>query len=209
MLPRPALDVPGPCVYEAATPLLGVPTAEQHHHALVDVEGKRRVGARQGRSRDDGRRVARARGARGRGAGASFPHAARATATRATHPRLLIERAIEAANVAPPCELRKKDRQKYWLGYWLGRKDSNLQPSDPESAALPLRHSPTRLRLRLRRERLILSRPRNPLPSSGRQPANSRQAPGPRLLARSRAQLERARGALDMQGRRPHQAVEQ
>src|SRR6266516_2295258 len=25
---------------------------------------------------------------------------------------------------------------------WLGRKDSNLQPSDPESAALPLRHSP-------------------------------------------------------------------
>ena len=26
---------------------------------------------------------------------------------------------------------------------WLGRKDSNLQPSDPESAALPLRHSPT------------------------------------------------------------------
>ena len=28
-------------------------------------------------------------------------------------------------------------------GYWLGRKDSNLQPSDPESAALPLRHSPS------------------------------------------------------------------
>src|SRR5579859_4845933 len=27
-------------------------------------------------------------------------------------------------------------------GWWLGRKDSNLQPSDPESAALPLRHSP-------------------------------------------------------------------
>ena len=27
-------------------------------------------------------------------------------------------------------------------GEWLGRKDSNLQPSDPESAALPLRHSP-------------------------------------------------------------------
>src|SRR5438552_932270 len=27
---------------------------------------------------------------------------------------------------------------------WLGRKDSNLQPSDPESAALPLRHSPSR-----------------------------------------------------------------
>ena len=27
--------------------------------------------------------------------------------------------------------------------WWLGRKDSNLQPSDPESAALPLRHSPT------------------------------------------------------------------
>src|SRR5947207_15974217 len=26
---------------------------------------------------------------------------------------------------------------------WLGRKDSNLQPSDPESAALPLRHSPS------------------------------------------------------------------
>src|SRR4029077_7606979 len=26
--------------------------------------------------------------------------------------------------------------------WWLGRKDSNLQPSDPESAALPLRHSP-------------------------------------------------------------------
>src|SRR5438046_6611818 len=44
---------------------------------------------------------------------------------------------------------------------------------------------------------------------AGRQPANSRQAPGPRLLARSRAQLERARGALDMQGLRPHQAVEQ
>src|SRR5487761_434654 len=33
-----------------------------------------------------------------------------------------------------------------WLGYrpcWLGKRDSNLQPSDPESAALPLRHSPT------------------------------------------------------------------
>src|SRR5438132_6667988 len=28
-------------------------------------------------------------------------------------------------------------------GRWLGRKDSNLQPSDPESAALPLRHSPS------------------------------------------------------------------
>src|SRR5450759_1943996 len=28
---------------------------------------------------------------------------------------------------------------------WLGRKDSNLQPSDPESAALPLRHSPNLL----------------------------------------------------------------
>src|SRR5258708_11823005 len=28
---------------------------------------------------------------------------------------------------------------------WLGRKDSNLQPSDPESAALPLRHSPSRV----------------------------------------------------------------
>ena len=27
---------------------------------------------------------------------------------------------------------------------WLGRKDSNLQPSDPESAALPLRHSPSK-----------------------------------------------------------------
>ena len=29
------------------------------------------------------------------------------------------------------------------MANWLGRKDSNLQPSDPESAALPLRHSPT------------------------------------------------------------------
>src|SRR5205809_6632025 len=29
---------------------------------------------------------------------------------------------------------------------WLGRKDSNLQPSDPESAALPLRHSPSTFR---------------------------------------------------------------
>ena len=28
-------------------------------------------------------------------------------------------------------------------GRWLGRKDSNLQPSGPEPAALPLRHSPT------------------------------------------------------------------
>src|SRR5215472_16348120 len=33
-------------------------------------------------------------------------------------------------------------RSHTWL--WLGRKDSNLQPSDPESAALPLRHSPIR-----------------------------------------------------------------
>src|ERR1700719_2754004 len=30
-------------------------------------------------------------------------------------------------------------------GWWLGRKDLNLQPSDPESAALPLRHSPSEL----------------------------------------------------------------
>jgi hypothetical protein len=29
------------------------------------------------------------------------------------------------------------------ISCWLGRKDSNLQPSDPESAALPLRHSPS------------------------------------------------------------------
>src|SRR3989449_11479621 len=36
------------------------------------------------------------------------------------------------------------NEQGRWLGgRWLGRKDSNLQPSDPESAALPLRHSPS------------------------------------------------------------------
>ena len=29
------------------------------------------------------------------------------------------------------------------MANWLGRKDSNLQPSGPEPAALPLRHSPT------------------------------------------------------------------
>ena len=47
---------------------------------------------------------------------------------------------------------------------WLGRKDSNLQPSDPESAALPLRHSPSsaRLQMRLRRrcERQFYAGPR-------------------------------------------------
>src|SRR2546423_750720 len=35
------------------------------------------------------------------------------------------------------------DRKPVVGGCWLGRKDSNLQPSDPESAALPLRHSPS------------------------------------------------------------------
>src|SRR5260370_8864244 len=34
------------------------------------------------------------------------------------------------------------ERRLTTLSCWLGRKDSNLQPSDPESAALPLRHSP-------------------------------------------------------------------
>src|SRR6266568_822603 len=38
--------------------------------------------------------------------GASFPHAVRATAISATHPSLLIECAIEAANVTPLDELR-------------------------------------------------------------------------------------------------------
>ncbi len=42
--------------------------------------------------------------------GASFPHAVRATATSATHPSLLIERAIEAGNVTPPYELRRPPR---------------------------------------------------------------------------------------------------
>src|SRR5947209_10190474 len=37
---------------------------------------------------------------------------------------------------------RAPTRTRGGLG-WLGRKDSNLQPSDPESAALPLRHSPS------------------------------------------------------------------
>src|SRR5260370_8968193 len=32
--------------------------------------------------------------------------------------------------------------RKTLLALWLGSKDSNLQHSDPESAALPLRHSP-------------------------------------------------------------------
>ncbi len=34
------------------------------------------------------------------------------------------------------------ERYQTTTSCWLGRKDSNLQPSDPESAALPLRHSP-------------------------------------------------------------------
>ena len=34
------------------------------------------------------------------------------------------------------------ERHQTTTCWWLGRKDSNLQPSDPESAALPLRHSP-------------------------------------------------------------------
>src|SRR5258708_9876905 len=32
--------------------------------------------------------------------------------------------------------------RKTLLALWLGRKDSNLQPSDPESAAPSFRHSP-------------------------------------------------------------------
>ena len=43
---------------------------------------------------------------------------------------------------------------------WLGRKDSNLQPSDPESAALPLRHSPSHFRSEA--GRLILGTCRRP-----------------------------------------------
>jgi len=38
--------------------------------------------------------------------GAGFPHAVKATAMSATHPSLLIEHAIEAANVTPSYELR-------------------------------------------------------------------------------------------------------
>jgi hypothetical protein len=37
------------------------------------------------------------------------------------------------------------ERHPTTISCWLGRKDSNLQPSDPESAALPLRHSPNLL----------------------------------------------------------------
>src|SRR5438874_6609521 len=83
---------------------------------------------------------------------------------------------------------------------WLGRKDSNLQPSDPESAALPLRHSPN-ARLSSVLGRLSSSRPA----------AHSKWPLRLRPLApfRGSAQLNRPRAHLDGQGGwRTHQSIE-
>ena len=51
------------------------------------------------------------------------------------------------------------------MANWLGRKDSNLQPSDPESAALPLRHSPTYEVPRTARALILRRRPKATDPS--------------------------------------------
>jgi hypothetical protein len=55
--------------------------------------------------------------------------------------------AVEATKPIRSCALVKPDATgriqiQQFRRRWLGRKDSNLQPSGPEPAALPLRHSP-------------------------------------------------------------------
>src|SRR5207253_2978765 len=69
-----------------------------------------------------------------------------------------VKRRAEDAELIPrsPPSCKSNSRS---LG-WLERKDSNLQPSDPESAALPLRHSPSRFRSEA--GRLILGTCRRP-----------------------------------------------
>ena len=99
---------------------------------------------------------------------------------------------------------------------WLGRKDSNLQPSDPESAALPLRHSPSKRSGPAAYSSQRLKR-RFDKPLSGRvfhKLSTPVVAPGGRLLpflaAAPRRPPPRLTGAhSDRQRRRgPHQPIE-